>query len=110
MAKTVILPATLRYQTELATNVASLRAVDMEADTSTLEEVTAAITDLHGGIPTLRTQLADRARPTARQEAEHAATLLPAMRAVRAAADALAAMVADDLWPLPTYQEMLYIL
>ena len=32
------------------------------------------------------------------------------MTAVRTAADALEAMVADDLWPLPTYQEMLFIL
>jgi hypothetical protein len=31
------------------------------------------------------------------------------MAAVRSAADALEAVVADDLWPLPTYQEMLYI-
>ena len=32
------------------------------------------------------------------------------MDAVRAAADTLEGLVADDLWPLPTYQEMLYIL
>ena len=32
------------------------------------------------------------------------------MAAVRDAADALEALVADDLWALPTYQEMLYIL
>jgi len=36
--------------------------------------------------------------------------VLPAMSAVRAAADELEGLVADDLWPLPTYQEMLYIL
>jgi glutamine synthetase len=35
---------------------------------------------------------------------------LPAMQAVRTAADTLESVVADDLWPLPTYQEMLYIL
>jgi glutamine synthetase len=29
---------------------------------------------------------------------------------VRTAADKLEAIVADDLWPLPTYQEMLYVL
>jgi glutamine synthetase len=28
---------------------------------------------------------------------------------VRADVDALEAEVADDLWPLPTYQEMLFI-
>jgi glutamine synthetase len=32
------------------------------------------------------------------------------MEAVRAAADALEHLVADDLWPLPTYEEMLFIL
>jgi glutamine synthetase len=36
--------------------------------------------------------------------------LVPAMAVVREAADGLEAVVADDLWPLPTYQEMLYIL
>jgi glutamine synthetase len=35
--------------------------------------------------------------------------VLPAMQEVRTAADALEALVADDLWPLPTYQEMLFI-
>jgi glutamine synthetase len=32
------------------------------------------------------------------------------MAEVRTAADLLETLVADDLWPLPTYQEMLYIL
>jgi glutamine synthetase len=32
------------------------------------------------------------------------------MEAIRAAADTLESAVADDLWPLPTYQEMLYVL
>jgi glutamine synthetase len=31
------------------------------------------------------------------------------MLEVRIAADALEGIVADDLWPLPTYQEMLFI-
>lgn len=32
------------------------------------------------------------------------------MEAVRAATDTLESIVAEDLWPLPPYQEMLYIL
>jgi glutamine synthetase len=32
------------------------------------------------------------------------------MLAVRAASDKLEGLVADDLWPLATYQEMLFIL
>jgi len=35
--------------------------------------------------------------------------VLPAMARVRAYADALEMVVADDLWPLPSYQEMLFI-
>ncbi len=37
-------------------------------------------------------------------------TLIPAMAAVREVADTLESIVADDLWPLPTYNEMLTIL
>ena len=35
--------------------------------------------------------------------------VVPAMEAVRVAADALEKVVADDLWPLPSYREMLFI-
>ena len=36
-------------------------------------------------------------------------TVVPAMDAVRAAADTLEKVVADDLWPLPKYSEILFI-
>ena len=43
-------------------------------------------------------------------EATHCChTILPLMNKVRATADELEGIVADDLWPLPTYQEMLFI-
>jgi glutamine synthetase len=35
--------------------------------------------------------------------------VLPSMNAVRALGDKLETVVADDLWPLPTYREMLFI-
>ena len=35
--------------------------------------------------------------------------IIPAMNAVRTAGDQLELLVADDLWPLPTYQEMLFV-
>ena len=35
--------------------------------------------------------------------------VIPAMNAVRAAGDTLETLVSSDLWPLPTYQEMLFI-
>jgi glutamine synthetase len=35
--------------------------------------------------------------------------VIPAMDGVRAVADRLEGIVADDLWPLPKYSEMLFI-
>jgi glutamine synthetase len=111
MANTQILPAALRYQTELATNVTSLRTAGVEFDTSTLDEVSLSIAALRAGIATLRSELAHDGATTVEAEAEHALTgLLPAMAAVRAPADELESLIADDLWPLPTYQEMLFVL
>ena len=36
-------------------------------------------------------------------------TVIPAMEGVRDVADRLEKLVADDLWPLPKYSEMLFI-
>jgi glutamine synthetase len=111
MANTLILPAGLRYQTELATNLASLKAIDAEIDTSTLDEVSAAIKALRAGITTLRAEIGHDSEGSAEEQATHIRDNdLPAMNAVRAAADELETLVADDLWPLATYQEMLFIL
>jgi glutamine synthetase len=44
------------------------------------------------------------------EEAHHCCdVVLPAMLTVRRYVDELEGFVADDLWPLPTYQEMLFI-
>ena len=76
-----------------------------------LEAVSAPLADLSAALTTLRTALSDHSAVSALDEAKHAQEeLLPAMLAVRAGADTLESVVADDLWPLPTYQEMLYIL
>ena len=36
-------------------------------------------------------------------------SVIPAMETLRGWADKLETMVADDLWPLPSYQEMLFM-
>ncbi len=111
MANTIILPAALRYQTELALNVSSLTAIGQDADTATLDEVSSSLKALRAGLAGLRSELAQEEADTEEKRAEHAQkSLLPAMVAVRAASDTLEGLVADDLWPLPTYQEMLFIL
>ena len=54
--------------------------------------------------------MADEGAADAEAEARHQCdVVLPAMLAVREAVDQLEGVVADDLWPLPTYQEMLFI-
>jgi glutamine synthetase len=111
MGATQVLPAAVRYQTEMAQNVATLKAAGIDADVTGLEEISALVTGLRAALATLKAELADHSADTTLAEAEHAgAKLLPAMAAVREAADELENMVADDLWPLPTYQEMLFIL
>src|ERR1700744_4820738 len=111
LGTTVILPAAIRYQTELAQNVAVLKKAGIEPSIAALEAVSAPIADLEAGLVTLKAALSDHSAESALDEAKHAQhELLPAMDAVRTAADALEGIVADDLWPLPTYQEMLYIL
>ncbi|HWA68039.1 MAG TPA: glutamine synthetase III [Mycobacteriales bacterium] len=111
MGTTTILPAAVRYQTELASNVAALKAAGVEADVSALNEVTGLITSLRAALGSLSDALAHEADDDLLKHALHSRdALLPAMLEVRTAADALEGIVADDLWPLPTYQEMLFML
>jgi glutamine synthetase len=111
IGSTVVLPAAMRYQTELAQNVAALKKAGVQPSTALLEAVSEPIAELSTALVDLKKALTDHSAEGAFDEALHARdALLPAMDAVRAAADALEGVVADDLWPLPTYQEMLYIL
>ncbi len=110
IGSTVILPAAVRYQTELAQNVSALKAAGVDPDLTLLQMVSEPVQALTGALAALKIGLSHHA-DGATEEAAHAKeVLLPAMEAVRAAADTLEGVVADDLWPLPTYQEMLYIL
>jgi glutamine synthetase len=110
LGTTVILPAALRYQTELASNVATMKAAGVEPSTALLEDVSTTVADLVSALADLKKGVEDHSATSAMDEAAHMQGLLPAMDAVRTAADSLESVVADDLWPLPTYQEMLYIL
>ncbi len=110
IGSTVILPAALRYQTELAQNVAALKAAGVEPSLTLLWDVSAPIAALSEAVSVLKGALSHHADDTLEEAAHARDALLPAMEAVRTAADTLEGVVADDLWPLPTYQEMLYIL
>ncbi|WP_144978095.1 glutamine synthetase III family protein [Bremerella volcania] len=111
MARTMIFPAAVRYQNELASTCANLQALGYEFDKDTLDKVTSLVKSLQDSIATLAS-LAVKAEEI---ECWHKKSeccckeVLPAMNEVRKYADELEDYVADDLWPLPTYQEMLFI-
>ena len=110
IAKAMILPAAMRYQNELASTRANLRAVGVDGDTTLLEEVSSRVTSLQDGIAVLEASMAEDECDHLVEAAAHCCdSVLPAMGVVREAADELEGLVADDLWPLPTYQEMLFI-
>ncbi|MGD0197852.1 MAG: glutamine synthetase III [Solirubrobacteraceae bacterium] len=100
IAHTLVLPAALRH-------LAELRAAGVE---SLVAETEALVESLITAIGELDKANADH--PDA-EGIEHATymrdTVLPAMSAARAASDKLEGIVADDLWPLPKYSEMLFI-
>ena len=74
-----------------------------------LKEVVSKIDDLKAGLAKIAAAKADAPHDAQAEAVHYKDAVLPAMLEVRAAADALEGLVADDLWPLPTYQEMLFI-
>jgi glutamine synthetase len=110
IAKTSILPAALRYQSVLAENVNAVKAAGLVPDTVVLKQVTDLIGKLQTSLATLATAAGHHGAESPLAEAKHFCNeVLPSMLKVREAADGLEAVVDDEIWPLPTYQEILFI-
>lgn len=112
MARTMILPAALRYQAEVAVAVNATKAagVDNHGQVDLLRHLTGTINDFQTAIAKLDNSLAHHADGDVCAHARYARDfVLPAMNTVRSLGDKLETIVADDLWPLPTYREMLFI-
>ena len=110
IAKTIIMPAAVRYQGELAGTAANLKAAGIISDTPALEEITAMVGDLQKAIAALEKIMSKNNFKSIKDEAVYRTKkTLPAMLAVREVTDSMEGLVADDLWPLPSYQEMLFI-
>ena len=109
LARTAVLPAAIRYIRE--TLEAADEVQDFEMDATALleiaEEVNDLVYDLHKSIRELS---AVRKRiPEGSAAARYMAdTVRPAMATTRQACDGLETLVPSDLWPLPTYREMLF--
>ena len=114
MARKQLLPAVNAYMSEVANTAASKLAVSesisVRSETKTLGRLSADADAMSDAIDTLQDAVdASKALPT---EAEKAVAfhdnVLPAMDALRAAADDAETICGEDYWPLPSYSKMLY--
>jgi glutamine synthetase len=113
MARRMILPAALRYQAEIAQSIANLKSTGVtvpKVQTAHLNTLIEAIEQLQSTADQLAEVIEEHPEGDSIAHAKHARdAIIPAMNAVRSAGDQLELLVADDLWPLPTYQEMLFV-
>jgi len=102
IAKTMLLPAAARHLVLL--REAGLSELAVETD-DLVKEFVAAIKALESA-----NLEENQPHDDVLKHAEYTRdVVVPAMGAVRAAADKLEKVVADDLWPLPKYSEILFI-
>ncbi len=113
LARTQVVPAAVRYLAELGEAAEAME--DFALDVSCTKELAADVVQQVNRLGTALKEL-KAARHAAHEadgtEAEAVAMqegVRPAMSAVRAACDELEKLVAADLWPLPTYSEMLFV-
>ena len=109
MAKTLVLPAALRYLMEIGEAAEAVE--DLGLDTSGARETAGGVVEQVNALRTALGTLA-KARAAAHKAADESVAMkdkvVPAMAKVRAACDALEKEVPADLWPLPTYRDMLF--
>jgi glutamine synthetase len=111
MLKREVLPAAIRYQSELAGAVTATEAAGVECEESKaqLEYLLELISDLRGKIQATEMALAHEDGDAEHHAKQVRDDLLPAMEGAREVADTLEQLLPADLWPLPRYSEMLFI-
>ncbi|MBN1269715.1 MAG: glutamine synthetase III [Kiritimatiellae bacterium] len=110
IAKTMIFPSAVDYQNRLASASLALKSLGKEHCTTVLDELNGLLAKLQPAMADLDTAIHHEAAGGVLDHARHARDrLVPAMQAVRKIADAVEQIVSDEQWPLPTYQEMLFV-
>ena len=110
IAKTMILPAGYRYQGELVDTASKLKSLGQTVHMGTLDKLTKLVGEFEGRIELLEKTLAHHGAADLRAEVQHFHDdVVPAMLSLRETADQIESILPDDLWPLPTYREMLFI-
>ncbi len=102
IAKTMLVPAAARHLT-------LMRSAQLGELASEVEELIGSLVEALKGLETANlAENQPEGNPQAAADYTRDTTI-PAMEAVRAAADTLEGIVADDLWPLPKYSEILFV-
>ncbi len=104
IARTLILPAAVRYLGELC------RAGGSKGVRAVAAKVAGLADDLVAAIDLLEKAQAGahKAKSIHAEAKAYAEKVIPAQNALRDVADELETLVADDLWPLPKYRELLF--
>ncbi|MFN8622946.1 MAG: glutamine synthetase III [Chloroflexota bacterium] len=104
IAQTMILPAVVRYLAELNNAGASKGAMQVAGKVARLtDDLVEAIEKLEHA-----QHAAHEAGDVIAEATAFKDHVIPAQNALRTVADALETVVADDLWPLPKYRELLF--
>jgi len=112
MAHRSILPAAYRFQGSLAQTVSAVKAAGASAKESrkALDEVTKLLDECRIRTVALQKLLEHEGNGDPVKHAKYFRDkVIPAMEALRDAGDGLETVVPQDLWPLPTYREMLFV-
>jgi len=116
MTKRQIIPAGIKYITNLAASINGVKTASAYADISTQEDILVEVSKVLASLKANLKQL-EMATDEAKSIEEvyekgvcYHDKVFAAMGAVRADADVLETMVDGDLWPLPTYAEMLFMI
>jgi len=112
MAQTMILPAATRYLAELVSTAERSKEMGLKAEgvLATARHLGDLIDRLVEKLGVLATQNQELGGDDVFSKAEHMRkNIIPALNDVRDVVDRLERVVPDDLWPVPTYREMLFI-
>ena len=110
IATTQLYPATISYLSKLSSTAQGLSGFGVDLGSDLIKDVGATASKMMSHVAELKAAIEKHDFATEEEHMNYCAyTICPLMLAVRAQADALEGMVADDLWPLPKYSELLFI-
>jgi glutamine synthetase len=110
IAKTYIYPAAISYLSDLAEANSGMEALGITLDNSTAKTISTETNAMMAAVGELSEAMEKEDFSSTEEHMQYAAkTIRGLMDKVRVHADALECEIADILWPLPKYQEMLFI-